>query len=126
MRDALVLYLWAATCAALIAERLPEAPRGKFLRYLGSVILGLLWPVSLPMHLTDSALRRQNLEAERKSMKIIIDLGYDPEEKITFTLPIRLWKASVERSTTDADPRYADDLREYYRVVNGHLFKRGI
>jgi hypothetical protein len=55
-----------------------------------------------------------------------IALNYDPEEKITFTLPLRLFKASVERSTENADPRYADDLREYYRIVNGYLFDRGI
>lgn len=49
----IVLYLWASLWCALIAARLPEAPRNEIGRAIGSVIIGIMWPVTLPMHLLD-------------------------------------------------------------------------
>lgn len=57
-------------------------------------------------------------------MKIAINPNLD--EKVSFTLTLREWRALVERSTENADPRYAEPLKAAYRVINGYLMERGI
>lgn len=44
------LYVWPAIWCGMIAWRLPEAPPEFLCRFFGSMFLGLMWPVSLPMH----------------------------------------------------------------------------
>lgn len=45
-----LLYAWAGLWCALIAWRLPDAPRNWLARALGSVVIGIMWPTSLPLH----------------------------------------------------------------------------
>jgi hypothetical protein len=48
------IYLWAAFWSAMIAWTLPEAPRNKpILCVFGCVFIGIMWPITLPMHLMD-------------------------------------------------------------------------
>jgi hypothetical protein len=52
----IIVYLTASVCAGLIAFYIPVdlgRPENIYLRVAGSIFLGLMWPVSLPMHLTD-------------------------------------------------------------------------
>ena len=55
-----------------------------------------------------------------------IALNPDLDEKVPLTLTLREWRALVERSTENADPRYAEALQSAYRVINGYLMERGI
>ena len=48
------------------------------------------------------------------------------DERVSFTLTLRQWRALVERSTENADPRYAEELKSAYRVINTYLMNRGI
>jgi len=48
---AILFYGWAAFWTAMIAGKLPDRPKDYILVVIGSILLGLIWPISLPMHL---------------------------------------------------------------------------
>lgn len=50
---ATIFYIWAALWVALIAIRLPDAPKGTTARVSGAIVIGAFWPITLPMHLSD-------------------------------------------------------------------------
>lgn len=50
MTTVVCFYLWAGFWTSIIASRSTERPRNQMGLILGSLFLGLVWPISLPLH----------------------------------------------------------------------------
>jgi len=51
MRDLAILgYFWVSLWLAVIAAKHPDAPKNLVGRFLGSVVIGIIWPITLPFH----------------------------------------------------------------------------
>ena len=48
-----VIYLWAGFWTACIGAADSSAPKNLLVKALGCVLIAVIWPIMLPMHLSD-------------------------------------------------------------------------